>query len=144
MTYSITELANEFDITPRALRFYEEKGLLTPAREGQTRIYAHKDRARLQLILSGRSVGLTLREIGDILDLYQADGDCEEQYRLAISLFRRRMKVVEEQRAQVDQQIERLHDICSDLEQKLEAVHTPKNGGRSHASGNEVHASAMS
>ena len=144
MTYSITELANEFDITPRALRFYEEKGLLTPAREGQTRLYSHKDRARLQLILSGRSVGLTLREIGDILDLYQADGDCEEQYRLAISLFRRRMKVVEEQRRLVDRQIERLHDICSDLEQKLEATHTaPRDASRRRA-GNEVHAHAIS
>lgn len=141
MTYSITELANEFEITPRALRFYEEKGLLTPARDGQTRIYSHKDRARLQLILSGRSVGLTLREIGDIFDLYQADGDCEEQYKLAISLFRRRMKVVQEQREMVDQQIERLHDICSDLERKLKATHeTPAR----RAANNEVHAPAMS
>ncbi|MAB12974.1 MerR family DNA-binding transcriptional regulator [Parvibaculum sp.] len=141
MTYSITELANEFEITPRALRFYEEKGLLIPARDGQTRIYSHKDRARLQLILSGRSVGLTLREIGDIFDLYQADGDCEEQYKLAISLFRRRMKVVQEQREMVDQQIERLHDICSNLEQKLEATH---EAPARRAANNEVHAPAMS
>ena len=144
MSYTITELANEFDITARALRFYEEKGLLSPAREGQTRIYSHKDRVRLQLILSGRRVGLTLREIGDIFDLYQADGDCEEQYRLAISLFRRRMKVVEEQRAQVDQQIERLNDICSDLEQKLEAVHAPRDAHSHRAASNEVHTAAMS
>ena len=141
MTYTITELANEFDITPRALRFYEEKGLLSPAREGQTRIYSHKDRVRLQLILSGRGVGLTLREISDIFDLYQADGDCEEQYRLAIQLFRRRMKVVEEQREEVDRQIERLHDICNDLEHKLEATHRAPSR---QAGNSEVHAPAMS
>ena len=60
MTYTITDLANEFGITHRALRFYEEKGLIEPERRGQTRIYSHRDRARVRLIVNGRDVGLTL------------------------------------------------------------------------------------
>ena len=70
-TYSITQLCREFSATPRALRFYEEQGLLTPARRDLARVYSYKDRARLQLILRGRRVGLSIAEIRDILDLYE-------------------------------------------------------------------------
>ena len=66
-TYTIRQLCLEFKCTPRALRFYEDKGLLTPARDGMNRVYSYRDRARLQLILRGKRVGLSLSEIGEIL-----------------------------------------------------------------------------
>ena len=69
-TYTIRQLCTEFTVTPRALRFYEDKGLLSPAREGLNRVYNHRDRARLILILRGKRVGLSLAVIRDILDLY--------------------------------------------------------------------------
>ena len=72
-TYSIRQLCLEFECTPRALRFYEDKGLLVPARDGMNRVYSYKDRARLKLILQGKRVGLSLAEIGEILDLYELD-----------------------------------------------------------------------
>ena len=72
-TYSIGELCQEFDVTPRALRFYEYKELLSPIRDGQRRIFTTRDRARLKLILRGKRFGFSLIEIKDLLDLYEAD-----------------------------------------------------------------------
>ena len=72
-TYTISELAREFQVTPRALRFYEDKGLLSPTRDGLNRVYSTRDRARLKLILQGKSVGFSLSDIREILDLYEAD-----------------------------------------------------------------------
>ena len=74
-TFAIRQLCVEFGVTPRALRFYEDKGLLSPGRDGMNRVYNHRDRVRLQLILRGKRVGFSLSEIRDILDLYdQNDG----------------------------------------------------------------------
>jgi DNA-binding transcriptional MerR regulator len=111
MTYTITELANEFGITHRTLRFYEEKGLIEPERRGQTRIYSPRDRARLRLILNGRELGLTLYEIRQILDSYRKD-DLSEQNRIASNFFRKRLAAVKEQRRRVDSQIDRLQAAC--------------------------------
>ena len=80
-TFTIRQLCLEFKCTPRALRFYEDKGLLAPARDGLNRVYSYKDRARLQLILRGKRVGLALAEIGEILDLYAADDSGAQQAR---------------------------------------------------------------
>jgi len=113
MTYTITDLANEFNITHRTLRFYEEKGLIEPERKGQTRLYSRRDRARLKLILRGRDVGLTLYEIRQILDLYQSGGSCEEQNRLAFSFFQKRLAAARAQRARVDHQIGQLEEACA-------------------------------
>ncbi|MBP6761621.1 MAG: MerR family transcriptional regulator, partial [Thauera sp.] len=66
-TYTITELAREFDITPRAIRFYEDQGLLTPARSGRARVYTKADRTRLKLTLRGKRLGLSLAEVGELL-----------------------------------------------------------------------------
>ncbi|MEP0707748.1 MerR family transcriptional regulator [Parvibaculum sp.] len=114
MTYTITDLANEFGITHRALRFYEEKGLIEPERKGQTRIYSNRDRVRLRLIIGGRDVGLTLYEIRQILDSYRKD-DIAEQNRIAVQFFRKRLAAVKEQRARVDDQIGRLEEACERL-----------------------------
>ena len=72
-TFTIRQLCAEFGVTPRSLRFYEDKGLLNPARDGLNRVYAVRDRARLQLILRGKRVGFSLAEIRDMLDLYDRD-----------------------------------------------------------------------
>jgi DNA-binding transcriptional MerR regulator len=76
-TYSIAELAREFAVTPRALRFYESKGLLEPRREGQRRIFSERDRVRLKLTLRGKRLGLTLEEITEIIDMYDPSGSSD-------------------------------------------------------------------
>ncbi|MDB5756977.1 MAG: putative transcriptional regulator LiuR of leucine degradation pathway, MerR family, partial [Burkholderia sp.] len=80
--YTITELAREFDITPRAIRFYEDQGLLTPKREGaggRTRVYSARERTRLKLTLRGKRLGLTLSEIKSLVDMYESPKDSAAQ-----------------------------------------------------------------
>lgn len=103
-TYTITQLCREFGATPRALRFYEEQDLLSPARRDMARVYSHKDRARLQLILNGRRVGLSITEIREILDLYDESGEVEQSAH-ALGVFRKRIAELEAQRVQVDEAI---------------------------------------
>lgn len=116
ITFSITQLAEEFDLTTRAIRFYEDKGLLTPERQGQTRIYHPRDRARLILIVRGRNVGLALSEIREILDLYDLEDGCETQYRVAADKFRRRIESLESQRDEIDLQIKGLQEGADRME----------------------------
>jgi DNA-binding transcriptional MerR regulator len=71
-TYTITELAKEFDVTTRTIRFYEDKGLLKPARQGLTRIYSARDRVRLKLVLRGKRIGFSLDEVREIMDMYDS------------------------------------------------------------------------
>lgn len=78
-TYSISELAREFDVTTRSIRFYEDQGLLNPARQGQTRIYSRQDRVRLKLTLRGKRLGFSLADIRDLFDLYDADKSSRTQ-----------------------------------------------------------------
>ena len=89
-TYTIGELAREFGVTARALRFYEDKGLLDPARDGQNRVYSARDRARLQLIVRGKRVGFSLVEIRQMLDLYDLGDNQRAQIRASYNKFQRR------------------------------------------------------
>lgn len=100
--YSVTELADEFDITPRAIRFYESKGLLSPQRAGSTRVYTYRDRARLMIILRGKRMGFSLGRIKDYMDLYDADPSQKEQMKQLLKGVRQRMKELDEQRADLD------------------------------------------
>lgn len=100
-TYSISDLANEFDITTRTIRFYEEKGLLTPERKGQTRIFSPADRVKLKLILRGKRLGISLEESRAIIEMYDPEHGNVEQLQLLI-------KKIRENRAQLERQ---LHDI---------------------------------
>ena len=118
-TFTITQLCREFGTTPRALRYYEEQGLLSPSREGQARIYTYRDRARLTPILRGKHVGLSLAEIRDILDLYERDDDLTAQNTQALGKFKERIKAFEEQRREIDQAIDVLHDASARLEAAL-------------------------
>ena len=78
-TYSISDLAKEFDITTRTIRFYEDKGLLSPSRRGQTRIYSAGDRTKLKLILRGKRLGFSLEQSGEIIKMYDPSSNNEEQ-----------------------------------------------------------------
>ncbi|MCV6621420.1 MerR family DNA-binding transcriptional regulator [uncultured Pseudoteredinibacter sp.] len=100
-TYSISELAKEFDITTRAIRFYEDKGLLNPTRKGQTRIYTPADRTKLKLILRGKRLGLTLDESRDIIGMYNPGQSNEDQLNTLLAKIRERKNYLEQQ----------LHDI---------------------------------
>lgn len=121
-TYSITQLCREFGATPRALRFYEEQGLLSPGRRELNRIYSHKDRARLVLILRGRRVGLSIAEIRDILDAYDEEG-LPAQDAEALRIHRKRVAELEAKRSEVEAAIEALKAAASKLEQQYpEAV----------------------
>ena len=118
-TFTIRQLCLEFKCTPRALRFYEDKGLLTPARDGMNRVYSYKDRARLVLILRGKRVGLALAEIGEILDLYDVDDGGAAQNAKSLAKFRERIVALEAQRRDIDGAIEELQHACVRMENHL-------------------------
>ena len=87
VTYSIGELAREFDITTRSIRFYEDQGLILPTRKGQTRIYNQRDRVRLKLILRGKRLGFSLAETGRLFELYDADNSSATQLKTIMDLI---------------------------------------------------------
>ena len=118
-TFTIRQLCVEFSCTPRALRFYEDKGLLSPARQGLNRVYSHRDRARLVLILRGKRVGLALAEIREILQLYDKHDGGATQNALALAKFRKRIVTLEAQREDIDQSIDELRRACASLEAHL-------------------------
>jgi DNA-binding transcriptional MerR regulator len=118
-TFTIRQLCLEFKCTPRALRFYEDKGLLTPARDGMNRVYSYKDRARLQLILRGKRVGLALAAIGEILDLYEMDDGGAAQNAKSLAKFQEQLVSLEAKRRDIDKAISELQDACEKLETHL-------------------------
>ncbi len=104
-TYTITELAREFDITPRAIRFYEDQGLLSPSREGtggRTRVYGARDRTRLKLTLRGKRLGLTLSEIKDLVDMYESPKDSSAQLKRFLNVLARHRESLEQQREDIE------------------------------------------
>ena len=96
-TYTISDLAREFDITTRTIRFYEEAGLLTPRREGQQRIYGDADRVKLKLILRGKRLGFSLAESRDIIEMYDPASGNERQLNALLSKVRERREQLNEQ-----------------------------------------------
>jgi len=121
-TFTIRQLCLEFKCTPRALRFYEDKGLLAPARQGLNRVYSYKDRARLQLILRGKRVGLSLAEIREILMLYGKEDGGAAQNAKALRKFRERIVAFEQQREDIDHAIAELREACARMEAHLSKV----------------------
>ncbi len=107
--YSISDLAREFGITTRALRFYEEKGLLTPRREGQKRLFSPTDRIRLELILRGKRIGLTLQESRGIIDMYEPGQDNAEQLNSLLGK-------VDERRQQLQGQMQDIQAMLAELD----------------------------
>jgi len=117
--YTVPELAKELGITPRAIRFYETKELLSPQRAGTTRVYTRKDRARLILILRGKRLGFTLAEIREFLDLYETDVDQVEQIQMLRKKVRHRIDDLEEQRIELESVLTELKDIEAECDEAL-------------------------
>jgi DNA-binding transcriptional MerR regulator len=115
-TYTISELAAEFGITPRAIRFYEDEELIKPTRQGQTRIYAPRDRVRLALILRGKRVGFSLVEIKEMLDLYDINDGQATQLAVTVRKFSERINALEMQRADIDHALDELREARARLE----------------------------
>jgi DNA-binding transcriptional MerR regulator len=110
-TYTIAELAREFDITARAIRFYEDQGLLSPSREGvggRNRVYTARDRTRLKLTLRGKRLGLTLSEIKSIVDMYESPKDTRAQIDRFLGVLAHQRETLEQQRADIDMALEEI------------------------------------
>jgi DNA-binding transcriptional MerR regulator len=105
LTYTITELSREFDITPRAIRFYEDQGLLSPNREGpggRNRVYTARERTHLKLTLRGKRLGLSLSDIKSLVDMYSSPKDTEPQLKLFISVLAQHRAALEMQREDIE------------------------------------------
>ena len=106
----IGEMAKRHGVTLRALRFYEDKGLLAPKREGSTRLYTRRDNARLKLILLGRKLGFSLRDVKQMIDLYDPSGSNSRQLRLALDKSEKQLVRLQRQRQELDEAIGELND----------------------------------
>tara|TARA_B100001741_G_C16286063_1_gene474561 strand:- start:129 stop:560 length:432 start_codon:yes stop_codon:yes gene_type:complete len=118
-TYTIGQLASEFNVTPRALRFYEQKGLLSPERVGLSRYFSRRDRARLKLIVRGKRLGFALLEIKELLDLYDVDDDQIEQLKKTLNHSKYRLKTLNDQKKDVEDTINEMNQVISQLEKLL-------------------------
>ncbi len=114
--HTVTQLARELGVTARTMRFYEDKGLITPQRAGSTRVYTARDRARMILILRGKRLGFSLREIKDYLDLYDVDHTQAEQLRLLRHAVAKRLASLREQLTALQQTIAELEDVQQEAE----------------------------
>ncbi|WP_421134374.1 MerR family transcriptional regulator [Alteromonas sp. A079] len=108
-TFAIGELAREFDITPRSIRFYEEQGLLSPQRTGQNRIYFNKDRVRLKLILRGKRLGFSLAEVNTLFNMYDTNPNSAVQLEAMLEM-------TEQKRAVLNQQLEDIQMLMTELD----------------------------
>lgn len=111
--FTITELAAEFDITPRAIRFYEDMGLLEPSRDGRNRVYTHRDRTRLKLTLRGKRLGLSLQEVKQLVDMYDSESDAAPQ----LTAF---LEVLRQHRRQLEQQLDDIEVTLAEISQHEE------------------------
>ena len=116
----IQEVARELGLTMRALRFYEDKGLITPQRVGTTRIYGKREVARARLVLRGRRLGFTVREIKEFLDLYDVDPEHAEQRRRFLARVRERLDELEQRKAAIDETIAELRALEREAAESLE------------------------
>lgn len=110
-TYTISDLAKEFSITTRTIRFYESRGLISPERIGQNRRYSRRDRARLMLILRGRNLGFTVEDVGEYLALYDADPGQIAQTRLLLDKVSSAISELEAKRDDLERSLADLNDI---------------------------------
>ena len=117
--YTVTELAAELGVTTRTLRFYEDRELVAPRRLGTSRVYSGRDRARLMLILRGKRLGFSLRDITAFLNLYDADRTGAEQLRALAAAVSERIATLDEQRVVLTQTLSELHEIARQTNQML-------------------------
>ncbi|MDV3456754.1 MerR family DNA-binding transcriptional regulator [Sphingomonas sp. HF-S4] len=114
--FSISDLCAEFAVTPRALRFYEDEGLIAPERRGTQRIYSHADRARIAWILRGKRVGFSLAEIKEMIDLYDVGDGRQVQKQVTLERCRDRIELLENQKRDIDAHIIELQQFIQLLE----------------------------
>ena len=117
--FSISELAREFEITPRAIRFYEDQGLLAPRREGQRRVYTARDRTRLKLTLRGKRLGLTLSEIRELIDMYEPGRDQRPQLERFLAVLESHQASLLQQRADIEAQLSEIDAFEKKVRKRL-------------------------
>ena len=119
--FTIRDLAKEFRISARTLRFYEEKGLVDPSRRGEQRLYSRRDRARLAYVLAGKTVGFSLEEVREMLDLYDLGDGGVTQFKVALAKFGERIERLEKQKADIDRIVAELTRASDAMKAKLAA-----------------------
>ena len=135
-TYTITELAREFDITPRAIRFYEDQGLLSPKREGaggRTRVYSARERTRLKLTLRGKRLGLSLSEIKQLVDMYDSPSDTAQQLTAFMAVLGDHRRLLEQQREDIETTLAEIGQHESRCRSMLAAAAVPARSRRKAA-----------
>ena len=120
--WTISELAREFGVTTRTIRFYEDRGLLSPRRRGRTRLYPHRERTRLRLILRGKRLGFSLSEIGEIVALYDAEPGEAGQLRHLVAKIDERRAALEGQRADIDETLADLDTVEARCRGRLDEI----------------------
>jgi DNA-binding transcriptional MerR regulator len=122
---TVTELAHQLGVTARAIRFYEDKGLISPSRAGATRVYTKREQGRMQLILRGKRLGFSLRDIKQFLDLYDVDPSHAEQRRQLLARVRHRIEELEKTRSAVTETLAELREIEDQTVSALTDVRDP-------------------
>ncbi len=120
--YSVSQLGGDLGVSARTVRFYEDKGLISPRRVGNNRVYTARDRARMILILRGKKLGFTLRDIKQYLDLYDADATQAKQLRLLLKAVSSRIAKLEDQRVALEQALAELHEVELQAHRALAAL----------------------
>ena len=134
VTFSISDLAREFDITPRTIRFWEDQGLLFPRREGQARVFSRRDRTRLKLALRGKRLGLSLLRIKEMIEMYDTARDESSQLLKFLDVLAERRAAYERQREDIEAVLEEIagfEQVCCELLAKEEAAGATSEKGAS-------------
>jgi DNA-binding transcriptional MerR regulator len=137
--FTIRDLVKECDVTARTLRFYEEKGLLSPRRQGQDRLYSRRDRARLKYVLMGKRVGFSLDEVREMLDLYDIGDGQTAQLTAALTKFRERIARLEQQKTEIAHVIDELRRASETVESMLAGDAGTKPRVRMKAARHDMH-----
>ena len=119
--FTIRDLAKEYGVSARTLRFYEEKGLLDPTRRGEQRLYTRRDRARLAYVLAGKTVGFSLEDVREMLDLYDVGDGGVTQLKVALAKFGERIERLERQKCDIDRVVAELTRASNLMKAKLAA-----------------------
>lgn len=122
ISFSISDLAREFGVTTRAIRFYEDEGLLSPGRSGRQRVYTSRDHVRLKLIVRGKRLGFSLSEVREIIEMYDLDSGESGQLRYFLEQIKKRREALQQQRHDIELTLGELDSIESECKHRLSAL----------------------